>query len=198
MIRNAVFVGSILFLCLFVTASLCTSRSNDDIAIIRQRVLELTIWPPAANISDTVQNALNYNATLNSSCYWPDIDYYDKAIIVWLTSFHMRRITTMLQALTVNGSSIKNDPTIMVNVHCALNVWLTNDWKNPNWWYNQIYIPLQATGQLLMLGDNATSSEIENITEISYRASWWLPGDYNVGTNLVWMIQSELYRSLAN
>jgi hypothetical protein len=52
----------------------------------------------------------------------------------------------MLQAITVNGSTIKNDPTIMVNVHCALNVWLVNDWKNPNWWFNQIHIPLLTTG----------------------------------------------------
>lgn len=197
MVRNTIFIVSILFWLFFTRSSVCISDSNDDISVIRERVLELTIWPPISNISDTVANALNYNNTLNSSCYWPDIDYYDKAIIVWLTSFHMRRITTMLQALTVNGSSIQNDPTVMTNVHCALNVWLINDWKNPNWWYNQIYIPLQATSQLLMLGENATSVEIRNITEISYRASWWMGGDYNVGTNLIWMIQSEIYRSLA-
>jgi hypothetical protein len=48
-----------------------------------------------------------------------------------------------------------------------------------------------------MLGDNATSFEIEKIKEISYRACWWLPSPYYVGTNLVWMIQVQLYRSLA-
>ena len=73
----------------------------------------------------------------------------------------MERITTMLQALTVNGSTIKNDPKIRAQVHCALNTWFLNDWQNPNWWFNQIDIPLEATSQLLMLSDNATSLEIE-------------------------------------
>jgi chondroitin AC lyase len=48
-----------------------------------------------------------------------------------------------------------------------------------------------------MLGDNATSFEIEKIKVISYRSCWWLPSTYYVGTNLVWMIQVQLYRSLA-
>jgi hypothetical protein len=78
----------------------------------------------------------------------------------------------MLQALTVNGSTVKNDPKLMVDVHCALNVWFIHDWQNPNWWFNQIDIPLQTTNQLLMLGDNATKLEIEKIKEISYRAAW--------------------------
>ena len=48
-----------------------------------------------------------------------------------------------------------------------------------------------------MLGDNATSFEIEKIKEISYRAAWWLHRPTDVGANLVWMIQVQLYRSLA-
>ena len=197
MIANTLFVLSFICLCWYPVLSTTARTSNDDIDIVRQRVLELIIWPSAENISETIADALSYNSTLNSSCYWPDINYHDQGMVVWLTSFHMRRVTTMLQAITVNGSRIQNDPSIMKNVHCALNVWLINDWQNPNWWANQIYIPLQATGQLLMLGDNATSFEIEKIKEISYRACWWLPSPYYVGTNLVWMIQVELYRSLA-
>ena len=47
-----------------------------------------------------------------------------------------------------------------------------------------------------MLGDNATATEIEKITAISYRASWWWHRKIDVGTNLIQMIQAELYRSL--
>ena len=43
-----------------------------------------------------------------------------------------------------------------------------------------------------MLGNNATSLELEKIKEISYRANWW-----TTGCNLIWMIQAQLYRSLA-
>jgi chondroitin AC lyase len=85
----------------------------------------------------------------------------------------------------------------MSQVHCALRIWFDHDWQNPNWWFNEINIPLEATSQLLMLAENATSLEIEKITEISYRAAWWLHRHTDVGANLVWMIQCELYRSLA-
>lgn len=122
MIPDSIFVVGILLLSLFSTSSNCASTPNDDIATIRQRVLEVGIWPTAENISKAVQDALSYSQTLNSSCYWPDIDYNDKRLEAWLTATHMYRITTMLQATTVNGSTIKNDPKIMAQVHCALNV----------------------------------------------------------------------------
>jgi hypothetical protein len=99
--------------------------------------------------------------------------------------------------LTVNGSTVQNDSKLRTAAHCALNVWLVNDWQNPNWLFNEIGIPLQTTSQLLMLGDNATSFEIEKIKEISFRAAWWLNRWTDIGANLVWMIQVQLYRSLA-
>ena len=188
----------ILILCFFFSIWCASAYTpNDDISIIRERVLELMLWPSKENISITVEAALKFTQTLNKSCFWPDIDYNDQSVVDWHTAVHVFRITTMLQALTVNGSSVKNDPQIRNAVHCALNVWLTNDWQNPNWFFNQVYIPLYTSGQLLMLGDNATSFEIQKIKEISFRACWWTHNKIFVGANLVSMIRVELYRSLA-
>ena len=187
----------VLFLSVLLISDIYTSTLDDDIDTIRQRVLEIGIWPTIENITEIVQTALSYSVTLNSSCYWPDINYTDQSPELWSTVIHIYRITTMLQALTVNGSTIKNDPKISAQVHCALNVWLTNDWQNPNWYANQIRVPLQTTSQLLMLGENATEFEIEKIEEMSFRAAWWLHRATDVGANLLWMIQIEIYRSLA-
>ena len=195
---NTVYVvGAFFLLILSPTFGIAGFRSNDDISTIRQRVLELTVWPAATDVPQTVQAAIRYSHSLNDSCFWPDVNYFDKSIVVWSTATHMYRITTMLQALTVNGSSVQHDPQMMDKVHCALKVWFTHDWQNPNWWFNEINIPLQATSQLLMLAENATTEEIDQISKISYRAAWWLHRSTDVGANLVWMIQSELYRSLA-
>ena len=187
-----------IILCLLFSAW-CTVAfvRNDDISIIHQRVMELMVWPAKENISIVVQNATAFTETLNSSCYWPDVNYYDKGLDSWFTAEHVYRVTTMLQALTVNGSSLKNDPRVRAAAHCALNIWLVNDWQNPNWYFNEIRIPLHLTGQLLMLSDNATSFETEKIKEISYRAAWWLRRGTDLGANLLWMIQIEIYRSLA-
>lgn len=48
-----------------------------------------------------------------------------------------------------------------------------------------------------MLGDNAASSEIDGLKRITFRSYWWLPSPYYVGANLIWMLQIQLYRSLA-
>ena len=170
---------------------------NDDISIIRERVLNLMLLPKEENIPATADSALNFTARLNRSCYWPDVDYHDTRLSHWRTVTHLYRITTMVQALTVNGSSVQNDPRIRTAVHCAMNVWLVNDWQAPNWYDNEIDVPVALTGQLLMLGDNVTSFEIEKIIDISYRAAWWLHRVTDVGANLVSMIQAQLYRSLA-
>ena len=189
-------VGSGLFLTFLLTSTYSAFIVNDDFETIRQRVLEASIWPQANNISETVEVALNYSHTLNSSCYWPDINYNDQSLVSWSPAKHMYRITRMLQAITVNGSSIKNDPKIMAQVHCGLQVWFDHDWLCPNWWDNEVLLPLQTTSQLVMLGDNATAVEIEKISEISYRAAWWLHRKTDTGTNLIQMIQAEIYRSL--
>jgi chondroitin AC lyase len=192
-----VFIALILFPH-FLFASWSAHQSvNDDITVIRQRVLQSMIWPVSGAIPSVIRNALLFAQTLNNSCYWSDIDYRDQSVVVWKTEQHMFRITTMIQALTVPGSSVHNNTKLISAIHCALNVWLINDWRNPNWYFNQIGIPLQATSQLLMLGDNVTSFEIEKIKEISYRAAWWNGGGQTTGANLVWMIQVQIYRSLA-
>jgi hypothetical protein len=67
MIPNSIFVATVLLIALFPTSSIVVTMPNDDIATIHQLVLELAVRLSASNISDTVQNALNYNSTLNSS-----------------------------------------------------------------------------------------------------------------------------------
>ncbi len=177
--------------------SVSTYVINDDISVIHQRVLEQMVWPTTDIIPSTIAKALRYTQTLNSSCYWPDINYRDKSRAVWLTAEHMVRITIMLQAFSVNGSTERNNTKLLIAAHCALNVWLVNDWQNPNWWWNRIWIPLRTASHLLMLGDSVTNFELEKIKQISYRANWWHIDQWTTGANLVWMIQVQLYRSLA-
>ena len=191
-----VFRFTILFICLLPTICIFANQLNDDITTIRERVLNIMVWETDKNLSTLIQEAIQYEKTLNSSCYWPDINYTNQNVH-WLTIEHMKRITTMLQALTMNGSTVQNDTKLLSSVHCALNVWLIRDFKHAFWWNNQIGVPLEATKHLLMLGDSVTEFEREKIKNISYRADWWNGGSTAVGANLVWMIQVQLYRSLA-
>jgi hypothetical protein len=61
-----------IFFFLLSTWSVSAYTSNDDISVIRQRVLKWMIWPTKENISITVESALNFTQTLNSSCFWSE------------------------------------------------------------------------------------------------------------------------------
>jgi hypothetical protein len=95
---------------LFTAGSVSAYTPNDDdIVIIRQRVLEWMAWPTKENISITAERAVNFTQTLNGSCFWPDLDYASVPVANWQAAVHIYRITTMVKALTVNGSSVQND-----------------------------------------------------------------------------------------
>ena len=188
---------SIIFLVFFFSPSSSSTINDDDMSIIHDRVLNYMLLPTHVNLTVLADTALNFTERLNSSCYWPDVDYYDKRFAHWRTISHLNRITTMLQAITLNGSSVQNDPRIRTAAHCAINIWLVHDWQAPNWYDNEIGVPIALSGHLLMLGNNVTSFELQKIVEISYRAAWWLHRVTDVGANLIQMIQAELYCSLA-
>ena len=81
---------SILLLLALVSVTLTTCQSeNDDISVIRQRVLEMIIWPTNDTIPGIVQAAIGYHEKLNASCYWEDINYADRTLAVWATEEHL-------------------------------------------------------------------------------------------------------------
>jgi len=122
---------SIIFLVFFFSPSSSSTINDDDMSIIHDRVLNYMLLPTHANLTVLADTALNFTERLNSSCYWPDVDYYDKRFAHWRTISHLNRITTMLQAITLNGSSVQNDPRIRTAAHCAINIWLVHDWQAP-------------------------------------------------------------------
>ena len=60
--------AALLLLLLLEIDHLVGRSIGDDIATIRQRVLEMVIWPEEQHIPQVVQLAMQYNRTMNSSC----------------------------------------------------------------------------------------------------------------------------------
>ncbi|CAF4977004.1 unnamed protein product [Rotaria sp. Silwood1] len=155
------------------------------------------LWPTPDQLNATLAQAIGNLSTLDpKTCQWPDLNYSTRGPENWDPVLHMFRISTMTAALTVPGGR-ENDTVLLWAVHCALRVWIEQDWQNPNWWWNYIQDPLIATGIMLMLGvERMSSEEINAIITMSYRANWWIK-DWGGGANLVWELQVQLYRGLA-
>jgi chondroitin AC lyase len=170
---------------------------QDDFVIVRENVRQLMLWPTLDQLPAILAQAANNMSVLNrTTCRWPDLNYTTRGRENWDPVLHMFRISTMTAALTVPGG-MNNDTELSSAIHCALKVWLDEDWQNPNWWWNVIQDPLIATSIMLMFGvEQMTADEINAITTMSYRANWWNDTGAD-GANLVWMLQVQLFRGLA-
>lgn len=125
-------------------AVMVVAAAADDMDTVRERARQAFGWPPADAINSVASSARELASQLNSTCYWPDIDYYSTSRAAWDTFNHVSRVATLVQALTVPGSPVFEDPAISAAAHCALAVWLNCSWKlpgnqpgciNSNWWY---------------------------------------------------------------
>jgi len=177
--------------------SLSQKTIQDDFAIVHENVLKIMLWPIPDQLPSVISQAVGNQGTLNrNTCQWPDLNYTTGGPENWDPVLHMFRISTMTAAFTAPGGLI-NNTELSSAIHCALKVWIEQDWKNPNWWWNTIQDPLIATGIMLMLNvERMSPEEVTAIMAMSYRADWWI-NDASGGANLVWMLQVQLFRVLA-
>ena len=156
---------------------------------MRTKARERYCW--TGSLPDVVAAAQGYAKSLNSTCYWPDVDYFNKDRANWATDVHLARLQTMAEAITTPGSPVFESPEISDRMHCGLAVWLSHDWESPNWWWQWIGAGVQLQSIYLMLGANRTSAkEQQQMTDRSYYSAWWL-NDWGGGANLSDMIKAS-------
>lgn len=108
---------------------------DDPFELLRTRARTLMCWPPADALTATAAAAAAVAATLNTSCFWPDVNYDDPSDRAdWRTFTHLARVVTMVEAITAPGSPAFEDARLSSAAHCALDVWLAHGWTNTNWW----------------------------------------------------------------
>ncbi|UJR34969.1 hypothetical protein I4U23_027747 [Adineta vaga] len=198
MIKYKLYNDLLFLLCMtFFVTSTSTASINDDFTVVRENVRKIMLWPSPDQLPEVLTQAMaNLSALDMHTCQWPDLNYTTRGPENWDPVLHMFRIATMTAAYTVPGG-LSNDTKLSLGIHCALKVWIEQDWQNPNWWWNYIQDPLIATGIMLMLGvERMTKYEIDAIVNMSYRANWWIK-DWEGGANLVWELQIQLYRGFA-
>ena len=182
------------------------SASADDLATVRQRLLDLLCYPSlSSNITALAAEAKTYAANLLPNATWPDIDYNDyNDRADWKTDAHIVRTNVLVQASSWPASPLYGDVAIFNASRRALLTWSQQDWQNSNWWWDIISLPQAYSCRYLMMGvapqparsDFPTDFERSKGLEIMFRATWWNASlGYEVtGANLAWMIQAQLAR----
>src|SRR5205814_10435107 len=74
----------------------------------------------------------------------------------------------------------------------ALDHWLEHDYRNPNWWHNEVGTPQLLGSAALLLGSDLSQDRLDKIVVIMKRSVWtkW------TGQNLVWGVTNQIMRGL--
>ena len=155
---------------------------------IRQRVVAAFLEEASVNPGEISE----LRKGLQPDGRWKGVDYESKQRTNWPVFFkHMQPVGKMTRALYAPGSPLRNDPQLKAEVLSAVNAWLTADWQNPNWWYNQIGGPLRLGPVLLALEDDLTAEEKQQGIKILKRSKISM-----TGANKSWLAQVTINRGL--
>ncbi|HTL53333.1 MAG TPA: polysaccharide lyase family 8 super-sandwich domain-containing protein [Planctomycetota bacterium] len=160
---------------------------DTDLKTIKQRLLA-ELLPPAEPASDAtaakaaaeslVAAARRSAAALDADGRWPDVDYADTAPSFWKPAQHLGRLVQLAKACRLAPT----DAGLKTKARAALDHWLARDYKNANWWWNDIGVP-QSIGQaLVLLEPDLTADERKQGLAILARRG---PG--MTGQNRVWL-----------
>lgn len=155
------------------------------LATIKQRLLEHILSEDGKKV-----DAAEALKTLQPDGSWKDVDYKSKDNARWKPAQHMSRIRQMALALQHPDSPLKDDPKLKAAALNAFAYWLKHDFRAPNWWWNEIGIPMTTYPIHLLLEDDLAPQQRTKSLELLARA---VPG--MTGQNLVWKCDITLARA---
>ncbi len=119
---------------------------------------------------------------------WNDISYTNRDPANWPTANHLSRVRTMARAISIAADQEKT-PLRAASLR-ALDHWFEHKYKNPNWWWNEIGVPLTLGETCLLLGSVLDDARLSQADRTIDSARW----DKLTGQNLVWMTKIRILR----
>lgn len=170
-------------LLLMLACAMCAGDADEDVQRVRRQLVEL-IAPrdPAA----AQREAAAAVAAQRPDGTWAAVDYADAQRSNWRTSPHLTRLCRALAAHLHAGP----DAAAAAALRRGLDAWFRLDPRNPNWWHNEIGVPM-ALGDIVLLAGDAVDAErrarAAAIMRRSVHAGW-------TGQNLVWGVGIQIAR----
>lgn len=182
-------------LALFLALSLA---SADELGLLKDRLraeaLGLDPVTGAAPVYDAaaVQRIRDSLAALNSEGAWPDVVYNCTQRGGWRTTLHLTKLNELARAWATPGCPLEGDEALLKGIQKALGYWLKNDFKSPNWWYNEIWTPREIGRLYVVLGPALTQQEFEQGTGVIMMRS----GIRMTGQNKIWLAANTFVRGV--
>ena len=164
-----------------------------DLNTLRTRLIASVIPDVVTAIEKLKSDATKHATALRQDGTWADVDYADDERSFWKTQVHAQRVLTMSKAFRIAADAGQADEGLLKQTRFALDYWLAKDFRNPNWWHNEIGTPQLIGESAVLIGrENLTDAQRERIDAIMSRSAWgrW------TGQNLVWGVTNQVLRGL--
>ncbi len=129
------------------------------------------------------KDAAGYLSDLTPMGNWPDINYFSQQPSSWKPSWHLYRTMLLCRAYFKT-----HDDHYLSAVHRALTFWIAHDFQSSNWWQNQINTPYAFSSLLIMLKENASTTESDYFLE---KLAKRITISNATGQNLLWQYDNQ-------
>ena len=162
-----------------------SSDSLQELDVLKGRILGSALGPVDTVAVGRLMDALGPDGS------WPDIDYQDQSRSAWKTPGHLSNVFSLARAYRSPRSKLRRSSKLRSALEASLDYWLAHDFKNPNWWWNQIGVPRSLAPILLLMGDELSDAQRKKGLEILGRAKIGMTGQ-----NLVWVTEISALRGI--
>lgn len=142
----------------------------NDIEKMRKRYASLLYKTnvPSKHDAEELYSTLS-KGEIPGTYFWSDIDYSDESTANWRAAKHCVRILTILRGY---GENKLRDREFVDRIMGAVKFWAQSDLVNPNWWYNEIGVPLDFGNIGIMMYDALNEDERNTLSSLTYNGSY--------------------------
>lgn len=141
---------------------------NDGIDIVKNRISDI-VWKQSfryCKVSIDEKPIRDDEGNL----YLQSIDYKSEIPSEWPVIGHLEYIMAYLRS--IGKEQLKNDVEAQKTVIGLLDFWIQHDFRNNNWYWNQIGVPYDLADICIMFGDYLDKTRLEKIDEILNRGTY--------------------------
>ncbi len=137
---------------LTVSAPALAAGADQHIQTVRERLIAglVPTNTKSAEAEALLTRARAWAAALRPDGTWPDIDYGNNQAAAWPAPGHLVRLGRMAAAFRMAGQPLFESKELKDKIQKSLDHWLAKDYRNPNWYPNEIAVP-RYLGELYLL-----------------------------------------------